>query len=69
MRSLGISRLFDLVEVSLGETNGEETENVTVGGSDVDVSLDQGLPFLDDRTEFVGGEVHAVEGGETALAL
>lgn len=44
---LSVGGLLDLVGGSLGETNGEESESVTVGGVDIDVSLDQSLPFSD----------------------
>ena len=68
LRRLGVRRLLDLVLRSLGETNGEQSENVAVGGSDVDRGLDERLPLSDDRSELVGGEVHAEERGEAALA-
>jgi hypothetical protein len=52
--SLGLTThdlgLLDLVGGSLGETNREESESVSVGGVDIDVSLDQSLPFSDDRS-------------------
>ena len=57
----GVGRLFDLVGLSLGETNGEQSENVAVGRSDINRGFNEGLPFSDDGAEFVGGEVHAVE--------
>ena len=69
LRRFGVSGLLDLVEGSLGETNSEKSENVTISGSDVDRSLDEGLPFSDNRSELVGGEVHTVERGQAVLAL
>jgi hypothetical protein len=47
---LSVGGLLDLVGGSLGETNREESESVSVGGVDIDVSLDQSLPFSDDRS-------------------
>jgi len=44
---LSVGGLLDLVGGSLGETNGEESESVSVGGVDINVSLDKGLPFSD----------------------
>jgi hypothetical protein len=44
-------------------------EKVSVGGLDVSVSLDQGLPLLDHRPQLVRREVHAVEVGQAVLAL
>lgn len=66
---LSVGGLLDLVGLTLGETNSEESENVAVGCLDVNVSLDERLPFSDNGSELVGGEVHAVERGEAALAL
>jgi hypothetical protein len=66
---LCVRGLLDLLSVLSGEGDGEKSNEVTVGSSDVDVSLDQGLPFADERSELVGGEVHTVESGEAVLAL
>lgn len=69
LRRLSVGRLLDLVRALLGEADGEEADEVTVGGLDVDVRLDQGLPLADERAELVRGEVHAVEVGQARLAL
>jgi len=69
LRRSGVCGLLDLVWSSLGETNGEEAEEVVVGGLDNDVGLDEGLPLADERAELVGGEVEAVEVGQAVLAL
>lgn len=69
LRRLSIGGLLDLVLSLLGETNGEQAEKVVVGGLDGDVGLNQGLPFADERAEFVGSEVETVEVCETALSL
>jgi hypothetical protein len=66
---LGVGGLLNLVRPLLSEADREETEEVAIGGLDVNVSLDEGLPFADEGAEFVGGEVHAVEVGEAVLAL
>jgi hypothetical protein len=39
----GVGGLADLLGVTLGEGNGEDTEEVTIGGLDVNVSLNEGL--------------------------
>lgn len=65
----GVCGLLDLVRPSLGESNGEEAEEVVIGGLDNDVGFDQGLPLADERAELVGGEVEAVEVGQAVLAL
>jgi len=61
--------LLNLVGSSLCECNGENTEEVVVGGLDNDVTLDEGLPFPDERSELVGCEVHAVEVRQAVASL
>lgn len=65
----GVGGFLNLVRAALGESNGEETEQVFIGGLDGDVGLDQGLPLAYEGSEFVGGEVETVEVGEAVLAL
>ena len=43
---LSIGGLLDLVDTLLGEGNSEEAEQVTIGGLDIDVGLDDGLLFI-----------------------
>jgi hypothetical protein len=43
LSSLGVGGLLDLVDSLLGEGNSKEAEQVTVGGLDIDVSLNDGL--------------------------
>jgi hypothetical protein len=69
LRRRGVGGLLDLVRPALGETNGEEAEEVVVGGLDNDVGLDEGLPLADERAELVRGEVETVEVGQAVLAL
>lgn len=69
LRRFGVSGLLDLVGATLGESDSEESEEVAIGGTDVNVGLDQRLPLSDQRPELVGGEVHSVEVGQTVLAL
>ena len=40
---LGVGGLLDLVDALLGEGNSKEAEQVTIGGLDIDVGLDDGL--------------------------
>ena len=67
--TLGIAGLLDLVRPLLCEPNAEHSEQVTVCGPDIDVGLDQRLPFLHHRPQLVGGQVHAVEVGQDVAAL
>lgn len=69
VRRLGVGVLLDLVGTLLGESNNKDSEEVTVGGLDILVSLDERLPLADERAELVRGEVHAVEVGEAGAAL
>jgi len=69
LRSLGVGSLLDLVRSSLGESDGEETDEVVIGGLDGDVGLDESLPFSDQGAELVGSEVEAVEVGQAILVL
>lgn len=68
LRRLGIGGLLDLSTSLLSKPDGEEANEVAVGGFDVDMCLNQGLPFLDKRADLIRGEVHAVEGGEKVLS-
>jgi len=61
---LSIRCLAELVGSSLGESNREKTQIVAIGRFNVDMGFDECLPFADQRTEFVVGEVHAVKVGE-----
>ena len=69
LRGSGISGLLDLVGAALGEGDGEETEEVVVGGLDCDVGLNQGLPLSDERSQLVGCEVETMEVGQAVLSL
>ena len=69
LRRLRVRRLPDLVRATLGERDGEETDEIAIGRLNIDVSLDQGLPLADERAELVCGEVHAMEVCQTVLPL
>lgn len=69
LRAGSVSGLADLVGSALGETDGEEAEEVVVGRLHGDVGLDKGLPLANEGSELVRGEVKAVEVGKAVLAL
>lgn len=69
VRRLGVGVLLDLVGTLLGEGNDKDAEEVTVGGLDILVSLNERLPLADERAKLVRGEVHAVEVGKASAAL
>ena len=58
---LSVARLLDLVRPLLGESNAEHADLVVVGGLHINVSLDQTLPLAHQRSQLVGGEVHALK--------
>lgn len=58
---LGITRLLKLIILLLGESNAEHADDVSVGGTAVDIGLNDGLLLLDQGAELVAGHVHAVE--------
>jgi hypothetical protein len=69
LRRSSIGGLLDLVGPALGESDGEEAEEVVIGGLDDNVGLDEGLPLADEGAKLVGGEVETVEVGQAVLAL
>lgn len=69
LRGSGVGGLLDLVLAALGEADGEEADEVVVGGLDGDVGLNESLPLADEGSQLVGGEVQTVEVGQAVLAL
>jgi hypothetical protein len=69
LRRASVGGLLNLVGATLGEGNGEQTEEVVVSGLHGDVGLDERLPLADEGAQLVGGEVQTVEVGQTVLAL
>jgi len=61
LRCLSVGGLLDLVGSSLGESNREHSKEVSVGGLDIDVSFNQSLPLLDERSKLIGCKIHSVE--------
>ena len=69
LRSLCVGGLRDLRTPSLRKSNAEKPEHVAVSGPDVYPRLDEGVPLLDQRADFVARQVHAVEVGQDLVAL
>lgn len=69
LRAGSICGLLDLVWSSLREGDGEKSDQIIVSCLDGNASLDQGLPFSDQRSQLVGCEVKTVEVGQAVLAL
>lgn len=69
LRRLGVGGLLELTGDTLGEADGEDANEVVIGGLDGDVALDESLPLANERAQLVVGEVEAVEVGEDIRAL
>ena len=69
LSALGVAGLLGGHLVLLGEADAEDAEHVSVSGLDINMGLDQSLPLLHHGPQLVSGEVHAVEAGQTVLAL
>jgi len=60
---LGIAGFSNLFGTSFGETDGEDSENVSVVGLNVVDGFNGGLPFSKHRAQSVSSDVHSVESG------
>jgi len=69
LRGLSIGCLLDLVGTASSQTNGEQSQQVSVGGTDINVGLNESLPLADKGPVLVGGHGHSVEVGKAALSL
>ena len=69
LRAGGVCGLLDLVWPPLGESDGEESEEVVIDCLYSHVSFDESLPFADERSQLVRREVEAVEVSQAVLAL
>lgn len=58
-----------MLSCSLGEANGEHSEEVAVSGLGLYEGLNGGVPFLHDGAQLVSGDVHAVEVSVAVEAL
>jgi len=69
LRRLGVARGLDLVVLRAGESNAEQSDNVSVSGSAVNVGLNDGLLLSDKRAKLISGHVHTVEVQQTVVSL
>lgn len=58
-----------MLSCSLGETNGEHSEEVTISGLGLHEGFNCGVPFLDNGAQLVSGDVHTVEVSVAVEAL
>jgi len=66
---LGVTGLLELIVLLLGEGDTEETDNVPIGGTGIDIGLNDGLLLLDEGAKLITCHVHAVEVEETVVPL
>jgi len=66
---LGIASLLELIILLLGEGNAKHTDNVPVGGTGINIGLEDGLLLLDQGAKLVASHVHAVEVKKTVESL
>lgn len=52
-----------------GESNAKETNNVSIGGSNISGTLNNTLLLLDQTAKLITGHVHSVEIKETVVSL
>jgi len=69
LRGLSIGRLLHLILSTFSECNDKNTQKVSIGGLDIGMGLNKSLPFTYKRLEFIRGEGHSGEIGETVLSL
>lgn len=69
LRRPGICGFLDLVWTSLCECDREQTHKVIISRLHGDVSLNERLPLAHEGSQFVGGEVQAMEVGQAVFPL
>jgi len=69
LRALSVAGGADLAVGSLGETNAEHTEEISINGLGLNEGLDGGVPLLNDGAKLIAGDVHTVEVGVAVEAL
>lgn len=65
----GVAGGLDLSPPSSSEADGKDSEQEAVLGFDLNESLNEGLPFLDELADLVSGGAHAVEAGIAVRVL
>jgi hypothetical protein len=66
---LGVASSLDLVVLRACERNAEESDDVSVSCSAINIGLNDGLLFADQRAKLVSGHVHTVEVQQTVVSL
>lgn len=66
---LGVTGLLELIILLLGEGDAEQTDNVTIGGTGINIGLNDRLLLLDEGAKLITGHVHTVEVEKTVVSL
>jgi ethanolamine utilization microcompartment shell protein EutS len=66
---LGVTGLLELILLLLGEGDAEHADDVTIGGTSINIGLNDRLLLLDEGAKLITGHVHAVEVEETVVSL
>lgn len=69
LTALGVGGLLDLCVAALGKADGKHTQQVAVGGLDIDVGLDDSLPLPDEGAELIPCKIHSIKVGQARAAL
>jgi len=66
---LGVTGLLELIILLLSEGDAEHADDVTIGGTGINVGLNDRLLLLDEGAKLITGHVHAVEVKEAVVSL
>jgi hypothetical protein len=66
---LGVASALDLVLLSFCEGNAKDADDVTIGSTAVNVTLNDGLLLTDQTAKLIAGHVHSVEVEEAVVSL
>ena len=69
MGSLSVAGGLNLSWCFLGESNAEHSDEVSIVGFGLDVSLDERVPLFDHGASLISGNVHTVEVGVAVKSL
>ena len=64
-----VAGCFDLVWCLLGESNCEQSNNISIGGFGLNETFDKGVPFLNHLAGMISGDIKTVEVGVAIKSL
>jgi hypothetical protein len=64
-----VTRALDLILLRFCEGNAKQTNHVSVGGTAVNISFNNGLLLTDQTAKLITGHVHSVEVEEAIVSL